>query len=107
MLCRDCCCGTRAKHPRTDHDAQRDALEAVAERNPAVQVRVVDCLDQCDRSNVVLVRRTDLPRRQRDTWVGGVLTDRATEAVVDWVEGGAQAPPQLIRSLVFRPDKGR
>lgn len=107
MLCRDCCCGTTAKHPRTDHDRQREALEAVAAANPAVQVRVVDCLDQCDRSNVVLVRRTDLPRKQRDTWVGGVLTDRATDAVAAWVDDGAGPPPQAVRSLVFRPARGR
>lgn len=105
MLCRDCCCGTRAKHPRTDHDGQRDALEAVAADNPAVQVRVVDCLDQCDRSNVVLVRRTDLPRKQRDTWVGGVLTERATAAVADWVHGGAGEPSPAVRSLIFRPKR--
>lgn len=105
MLCRDCCCGTRAKHPRTDHDGQVDALEAVAADNPAVQVRVVDCLDQCDRSNVVLVRRTDLPRKQRDTWVGGVLTGKATEAVAAWVGAGAGEPPPAVRSLVFRPKR--
>jgi hypothetical protein len=104
MVCRDCCCGTSAKHPRTDHDAQLTALEAVASDNPAVEVRVVDCLDECDRSNVAVVRRPRAPRKERDTWFGGLLTDAATDAMATWVGDGApaNAVPNAIRGLAFR-----
>ena len=102
MLCRDCCCGTSSKHPRTDHEAQRDAFESLADE-PHVEVRVVDCLDECERSNVVLVRRNDAPRKQRDTWLGSCLTPRATDAVTEWVRTGASPDlPPAVRSLAFR-----
>lgn len=103
LLCRDCCCGTTAKHPRTDHDAQREALETAVAQAPGVRLRVVDCLDECDRSNVVVVRRPALPSKVRDTWLGGVLTPRATADLAAWLASGASAElPQQLRSLVFR-----
>lgn len=112
MLCRDCCCGTAKKHPGTDHDAQQLALEAAVANNPAVELRVVDCLDECDRSNVALVRRPSAPRSTRDTWLGGLLVESATTALVDWVRDGAPAQdvPPRIEALTFRhipPRKNR
>lgn len=104
LLCRDCCCGTTKKHPEVDHREQRDAIESLDDpagrRGPRVRVRVVDCLDECDRSNVVLVRDfTWQPgsRRPRDFWLGGVLTAGATAAVVDWVREGGPVPETLQR----------
>lgn len=106
MLCRGCCCGTSAKHPRTDHDGQLRTLEHAASpaASPAVALRVVDCLDECDRSNVVLVRRPRAPRKERDTWFGGVLTEAATSALADWVREGAPAGsvPSRLSALAFR-----
>lgn len=103
LLCRGCCCGTTDKHPGTDHLRQRDAFEAAVAHRPDVELRVVDCLDECDRSNVVVVRRPDRPARERDTWLGGVLTARATQALVDWVGGGAADPlPPPLAGLRFR-----
>ena len=109
MVCRDCCCGTSAKHPRTDHDEQVLSLEAAA--GPGVEVRVVDCLDECDRSNVVLLRRPTAPRKERDTWLGGVLTPAATAALTDWITDSHDQPlPSRLASLRFThvpPRKGR
>lgn len=99
MLCRDCCCGSGTKHPATDHAAQRTAIEELA--TDEVRVRTVDCLDECDRSNVVLVRDHRLPRRERDTWIGGVLEPRLTESLCDWVENGGPLPAAL-RARQFR-----
>ncbi|MCW2814971.1 MAG: hypothetical protein JWN84_2426 [Nocardioides sp.] len=99
MLCRDCCCGSPGKHPATDHDAQRAAIEDLAAAD--VRVRTVECLDECDRSNVVLVRDHRLPSRLRDTWLGGVLEPRLTESLCDWVAEGGPLPPAL-RSRQFR-----
>ena len=94
LLCRDCCCGSGSKHPRTDHGAQREALLACSGVD-GVRVRVVDCLDQCDRINVVLVRDFTAGRRPHDTWLGGVLDATATEQVVAWVTAGGTLPTEL------------
>jgi predicted metal-binding protein len=108
MLCRACCCGTTSKHPRTDHDGQVFAMEDAARDQPGVEVRIVDCLDVCERSNVALVRRPALPRKERDTWLGGLLTDSATTALAGWLRDGAtgELPPR-VEALVFdnRPSK--
>jgi hypothetical protein len=57
-VCRGCCCGQAEKNPRTDHTAQvarlREALP------PGARLRQSDCLDVCERSNVVIIgRRTN------------------------------------------------
>ncbi|MCW2607590.1 MAG: hypothetical protein JWO60_2283 [Frankiales bacterium] len=103
LLCRGCCCGTSRAF---DHLAQEDALLAV----PDADVRVVDCLDECDRANVAVVRRPHLPRKERDLWLGGLTTARATAALVDWLQDGAAgAPPKELAGRVFRhlPPRGR
>lgn len=112
LLCRDCCCGTAKKHPDVDHRAQRDEIEALDDpagrRGARVRVRVVDCLDECDRSNVVLVRDfTWNPggRRPKDFWLGGVLSEESTAEVVDWVREGGPVPVSLQRH-VFRGKRG-
>ena len=108
LLCRGCCCGTAAKHPGVDHDDQRDRLEAAASQDHRVEVRVVDCLDVCERSNVAVVRRLSRPAKERDTWLGGLLTGRATAQLADWVREGADGPlPPAVAGLVFRPARRR
>ena len=106
LLCRDCCCGTVDKHPRTDHDAQRDAL-LECDGSDGVRVRVVDCLDQCDRSNVVLVRDFTAGRRPRDTWLGMVLDATATWRLVAWVRHGGPLPRDLERHCFVQDARGR
>ena len=101
LLCRGCCCGTSDKHPGTDHEAQQGALVAAA--SPSVEVRVVDCLDACDRSNVVVLRRGVGKARDRDTWLGGVLSDKASTALVAFVAAGAEGDlPPALAGLRFR-----
>jgi predicted metal-binding protein len=110
MLCRGCCCGTAQKHPRTDHEAQQLTLEQAVAAQPLVDLRVVDCLDECDRSNVALVRRPRAPKADRDTWLGGLLTPAATSTLADWLREGAPPElPRLLSSLRFKPArrKGR
>jgi hypothetical protein len=103
LLCRGCCCGTRAKHPRVDHDAQQEALLAAAAATEDVEMQVVDCLDECERSNVAVVRHLGRPPKERDTWLGGLLTERATRAFAAWVEdGGAGELPDAVVGLRFR-----
>ena len=102
MVCHDCCCGTESKHPDTDHEAQRRALRGCA--SDRVRVREVDCLDECDRSNVVLVRDHRRPRRERDTWLGGVLDADHTDALVGWLAADGPLPVGLeARRFVHLP----
>ena len=61
-------------------------------------MRVVECLDRCERSNVVLVRERLGPGRHRDTWFGGVHYRAHTAALADWVAAGCgELPTDLAR----------
>lgn len=106
MLCRGCCCGTEAKHPDVDHDGQRAALDR-AVRGAGGSLVVADCLDACDRSNVVVVR----PRGRgtpRPVWLGEVLGDERTQAVAAWATAGgpgAAALPAVLEACVFTPSR--
>ena len=106
VLCRGCCCGTHDKHPDVDHAAQRSAFESAARRSGARLV-VADCLDACDRSNVVVVR----PRGRgtpRPVWLGDVLEPTRTDAVVAWAQAGGPgvAPlPDVLTDCVFTPTR--
>lgn len=106
LLCRDCCCGSETKHPRTDHDAQREALLACS-GDDEVRVRVVDCLDQCERSNVVLVRDFTVGRRPHETWLGGVLGPVAAQRLVAWVRDGGTLPRELEPHRFGQTPRGR
>jgi predicted metal-binding protein len=102
LLCRGCSCGPRAKHPRVDQDTQQLALEDAAV-HPGVELRVVDCLDACERTNVGVLRRSGAPAKERDTWLGGGLTERATAALAGWLrDGGAAELPAPLAGLRFR-----
>jgi (2Fe-2S) ferredoxin len=106
VLCRGCCCGTLDKHPDADHTAQRVVLEQATRRSGARLV-VADCLDACDRSNVVVVR----PRGRgtpRPVWLGDVLDVERTAAVAAWAAAGGpgSAPmPEALAECVFTPTR--
>jgi predicted metal-binding protein len=80
-VCRGCCCGTARKHPDVDHDAQVEALRAAVATWPGSRVRTTECLDACDRSNVVVVRELGGRGARRTVWLGGVLSAADTEAL--------------------------
>ena len=100
-VCRGCCCGTE-KHPSTDHDGQVAQLEAAG-----LRVRIADCLDVCEHSNVVVVHGHGV----RPVWLGGVLDDASTSQVADWVSAGgpgrARMPETLRRHVISRPVKAK
>jgi hypothetical protein len=109
-VCRDCCCGSADKHPTVDHDAQLAALRAAAAGRH--RVRVSECLDVCDRSNVVVINPSPAARRAgaRVVHLAEVLDDVTATAVADWLDAGGpgSAPvPVALRDHLFRPPKGR
>ena len=106
LVCRDCCCGSSQKHPATDHAAQRESLLDCA-RTAGVRVRVVECLDECDSSNVVLVRDFTRGRRPHDTWLGDVHDEDTTQRLVEWVRDGGPMPQQLDAHQIPRNRSGR
>jgi (2Fe-2S) ferredoxin len=103
-VCRDCCCGSAAKHPGVDHDAQLDRLRAAL--SPRHRVRTSDCLDACAQSNVIVVHPAPPARRAgaRPVWFGLVVDDAVTEDILAWVEAGgpgmAPLPALLELSVV-------
>ncbi len=106
-VCRDCCCGSAAKHPRTDHDAQLAGLRAAL---PAPhRVRTSLCLDVCAQANVIVVHPAPPARRAgaRPVWFGLVLDDEVTGDIVDWVRAGgpgvADLPATLELSTITPP----
>ena len=87
-VCRGCCCGTAAKHPDVDHDGQLDQLRRTLA--DTAQVRVSDCLDACDRSNVVVVTPSAAGREAggRPVWLGEVLDASSTTDLTGWAAAG-------------------
>ena len=83
-VCRGCCCGTVRKHPDVDADGQLRRLEEFA------AVRVVDCLDVCGESNVVVVQPSPAGRRAggRPAWLGWINDDGAIDLVAEWLDAG-------------------
>jgi (2Fe-2S) ferredoxin len=99
-VCRGCCCGTERKHPEVDHDRQLQVL-----REKLADVRVADCLDACEVSNVVVVQPSRAARNAgaKPVWVGSVLDDDAVRGVIDWVEAGGPglvAPPASVSARI-------
>ncbi len=100
-VCRGCCCGSAVKHPEVDHDAALDALRAAADQGGASVLRVVNCLDECERSNVVAVRRAQ-PTGAEVLWFGPVNDEAVTRALADWLRGGAVGEmPEPLSELLF------
>lgn len=100
LVCRGCCCGSYAKHPHVDHAEHLRSLTGALSGVPGAKVWAVDCLNSCERSNVVVVR-SDGKRR----WFGEMLADDDVETLARWLRAGApgDAPIDLLPH-VFDPD---
>ncbi|ROO85983.1 hypothetical protein EDD29_3540 [Actinocorallia herbida] len=104
-VCRDCCCGS-PKIAGVDHDAQLARLRAEAE------VRVSDCLDVCERANVIVVQPSAEGRAAgaRNIWLEFVNGAAATEDVAAWLRAGGPgvAPmPPILDLHLFTPPRRR
>lgn len=107
-VCRGCCCGTTAKVPRLDHAAQLADLRASLGGRGAV--RVTDCLDACERANVIVVQPSAEGRRAggRPVWLGLVNDRDAVADITAWVEAGGPGlaePPGILDLYAFQPSR--
>ncbi|MCU1391617.1 MAG: hypothetical protein JWM34_45 [Ilumatobacteraceae bacterium] len=101
LVCRGCCCGTVAKHPDVDHAGHESRLRAAVGGVRGAKVFTVDCLDQCSRSNVVVVRA-----RGERQWFGDMLDDSSVDHLADWLAGGGLSPmPDALVAHAFEPDE--
>lgn len=106
-VCRGCCCGRPEKNPTTDHAGQ---LAALRERLGAARVRVSDCLDVCEQSNVIVVSPSPAGRAQgaRPVWLGLVHDPDAVTDIADWVQAGGPGiaePPAILDLYRFAPSR--
>ncbi|GGJ74566.1 hypothetical protein GCM10010123_00720 [Pilimelia anulata] len=109
VLCRGCCCGSPAKHPDVDHDAELADLRALAAGHPElVALRLSECLGPCAEANVLVVKPSRLGRRRggRATWFSALDVD-ARDALGGWLRAGgpgrAALPPLLAARRIERP----
>jgi hypothetical protein len=110
LVCRACCCGRETKHPEIDHEQQLERLQAAVHCVAGARLRVVDCLDVCTKSNVVVIRdrRPNIASESRSTWLGGIVTDAMTNTLCEWIEDGGPIhalPTTLKDQIFFGPSK--
>ncbi|MFE9570555.1 (2Fe-2S) ferredoxin domain-containing protein [Streptomyces sp. NPDC006692] len=107
-VCRGCCCGTPAKVPRLDHEAQltdlRTQLATVA------TVRRTDCLDACERANVIVIQPSAEGRKAggRPVWLGQVNDPGAADDITTWVKNGGPGlaeAPDILDLYTFTPSR--
>ncbi len=108
VVCRGGDCGSRRKHPGTDHQAQLSALRSIA--RPGTRVLVSKCLDACDHSNVVVVApgADGVAQGEGAVWIGEANdADTTTEIVRGVDEGGPGVPemPVLVEIARFWPTR--
>jgi hypothetical protein len=100
-VCRGCCCGSTVKHPDVDHDGTLTVLTHAVESSLCGVVRVVNCLDECERSDVVAVRRRQ-PAGAEVIWLGPLNDPLDVVVLGDWLRHGAVDDlPARLAPLVF------
>ncbi|MEK0099919.1 (2Fe-2S) ferredoxin domain-containing protein, partial [Streptomyces sp. A475] len=73
-------------------------------------VRVTDCLDACERANVIVVQPSTAGRKAggRPVWLGLVNDPDATADITAWIEGGGPGltePPGILDLYTFKPSR--
>jgi len=76
-----------------------------------VRLTLVDCLDECERGDVVVVRPcATVGAAGRAEWFAGLAGDQATGALRAWVRAGGPGlsllPPELASLHLARSDAG-
>ncbi|GAA1709280.1 (2Fe-2S) ferredoxin domain-containing protein [Streptomyces yatensis] len=107
-VCRGCCCGTEAKVPGLDHAAQLRELRSALDG--AATVRVTNCLDACERANVIVVQPSVAGRKAggRPVWLGLGNGSDAIGDITAWIATGGPGisePPGILDVYAFTPSR--
>lgn len=107
VVCRGGDCGSRRKHPDTDHRDQLGRFREALGR----ELVVSRCLDACEHSNVVVVVPRTPGEREKDepVWVGEVNDPETTADLLDWIRAAAvidsEDLPVLVQIRRFSPTR--
>ncbi|MFD8472341.1 (2Fe-2S) ferredoxin domain-containing protein [Streptomyces globisporus] len=91
-----------------DHTAQlRDLRQAL---DGTATVRVTNCLDACERANVIVVQPSAEGRKNggRPVWLGLVNDPDAAAEITTWVREGGPGitdPPDILGLYAFQPSR--
>lgn len=92
-------------------EGQLGRLRELAERGRAA-LHEVECLDQCNQGDVVVVRPSATARRGggRPVWFSGIAGDEQTGALEEWLcrggPGRAEVPARIAGSRIDRVQDG-
>lgn len=105
------CAGETLGETDPHEDGQLGRLRDLAGRGAAT-IHEVECLDQCNQGDVVVVRPCAAARRRggRPVWFSGIAGDEQTDVLEEWLRaggpGGHAVPPDLAEKLIERPTEG-
>ncbi|WP_194421560.1 (2Fe-2S) ferredoxin domain-containing protein [Microbacterium abyssi] len=107
VVCRGGDCGSRRKHPDTDHAAQLREIRNAAGTNTAVTVS--RCLDACEHSNVVVIIPDADGRNAGESpvWVGEANDAEVTAEILKTMAGPSDLTgvPALVNIHTFHPTR--
>lgn len=108
VVCRGGDCGSRRKHPETDHLGQLEQVRRGTASSAVVATS--KCLDACEHSNVIVVIPGKRAARvdPAPVWVGTVNSPEVTQDLVDWITAGGPAvvpAPVSIDIATFAPTR--
>ena len=101
------CAGETLGSEDSHREGQLERLRDIAARGSATLYEV-ECLDQCNQGDVVVVRPCSGARREggRPVWFSGVAGEELTETLEEWLlEGGPgrrEVPRPLAAKLIDR-----
>lgn len=101
------CAGETLGEADPREGGQLGRLRDIAARGAAT-LHEVECLDECNQGDVVVVRPCAAARRQggRPVWFSGIAGDADTEALEEWLRRGGpgrhDVPEELAEMLIDR-----
>lgn len=107
-ICRGGECGSRTKHPGTDHRAQlRLITDKLADH---AVITITKCLDACEHSNVIVVTPSNQGQRAAadEIWLGEMNDQPTTRELIGWVQEGGPGVaemPLALELVSFKPSR--
>jgi hypothetical protein len=105
------CAGETLGEADLREGGQLGRLRDLADRGAAT-LHEVECLDQCNQGDVVVVRPCSAARRRggRPAWFSGIAGDEQTDALEGWLRSGGpgrqELPSALAGKLIERAAEG-